>query len=115
LKKILKLAQPEGKIFPYLYFDLICGTSTGGLIAILLAVLYLDIDTAIEVYAKLGKTIFANSWRKTRFWLKDAQFNHKILRQAVTDIVRQYGRGRTLMYEPESKYDRGCKVSHVVI
>jgi hypothetical protein len=61
----------------------------------------------------LGKTLFANSWRKTRFWLQDAQFNYRLLRKAVTDIVQQYGRGRTLMYEP--KYNRGCLVSCVVI
>lgn len=38
---------------PYQVFDLICGTSTGGLIAILLGRLGLDCATAIDVYNKL--------------------------------------------------------------
>ena len=43
---------------------LLCGTSTGGIIAILLGVLYLDVDTTLNLYRILGRTIFGNKWRK---------------------------------------------------
>jgi hypothetical protein len=39
-------------------FDLICGTSVGGLISILLGRLGLDCQTALEVYEKAVKTLF---------------------------------------------------------
>jgi hypothetical protein len=45
-------------VLPCEVFDLICGTSIGGLIAILLGRLGLDCQTAIEVYEKTVKTLF---------------------------------------------------------
>ena len=39
-------------------FDLICGTSVGGLISILLGRLGLDCQTALEVYEKAVKILF---------------------------------------------------------
>ncbi|KAF8427183.1 hypothetical protein L210DRAFT_3565468, partial [Boletus edulis BED1] len=39
-------------------FDLVCGTSTGGIIAILLGRLGLDCSTAISVYKELGPRVF---------------------------------------------------------
>ncbi|TEY75197.1 hypothetical protein BOTCAL_0064g00300 [Botryotinia calthae] len=41
-------------------FDMICGTSTGGLIALLLGRLQLSTAEAIRCYASLGKEIFKN-------------------------------------------------------
>ena len=39
-------------------FDLIVGTSTGGLIAIMLGRLHMSIDECLDKYRKLGKTVF---------------------------------------------------------
>ncbi|KAF8433701.1 acyl transferase/acyl hydrolase/lysophospholipase [Boletus edulis BED1] len=43
---------------PSQVFDLVCGTSTGGIIAILLGRLGLDCSTAISVYKELGPRVF---------------------------------------------------------
>jgi hypothetical protein len=102
--------QPEGLIYPYLYFDLIAGTSTGGLIVILIAILHLDIDTAIEVYQNLVGQVFASGFSVLRYLCKDAGYRRKPLKRAIAKILKEHGNGRMLMYDPE--YDRGCRVSH---
>jgi patatin-like phospholipase/acyl hydrolase len=40
------------------YFDMICGTSTGGLIAIMLGRLHMTVDECIDEYKKLSARIF---------------------------------------------------------
>ncbi len=39
-------------------FDLIAGTSTGGIIAVMLGRLHMTVDECIEVYERLGKEVF---------------------------------------------------------
>ena len=36
LKELMMKVSPSGKVQPYELFDIICGTSTGGIIAVLL-------------------------------------------------------------------------------
>jgi hypothetical protein len=50
--------DPTERLYPHRYFDLIGGTSTGGLVAIMLGRLGMDIQAAIEKYQQLGPTIF---------------------------------------------------------
>jgi patatin-like phospholipase/acyl hydrolase len=109
LKNLLRLLQPEGDIFPYLYFDVICGTSTGGLISILLGVLHLDIDTALMLYQKLSKKVFHKGYSRVRYLVKDAGYDRKPLERAIMKILKERGKGRTFMEDPER--DRGCYVS----
>ncbi|XP_057962580.1 phospholipase A I isoform X2 [Malania oleifera] len=40
-------------------FDLICGTSTGGMLAVALAIKLMTLDQCEEIYKKLGKLVFA--------------------------------------------------------
>lgn len=56
---------------PCEYFDLIAGTSTGGLIAVMLGPLRMDIDSCIAQYLEMAPVIFpeeglisSNSWIK---------------------------------------------------
>ena len=45
---------------PWQLFDVICGTSTGGIIAIMLARLRMSIDEAIGHYRDFSKTVFGS-------------------------------------------------------
>ena len=56
MKEIAKRTRKA--TLPCEVFDLICGTSIGGLISILLGRLGLDCQTALEVYEKCVKTLF---------------------------------------------------------
>jgi len=107
---MLRRLRPEGPVYPYLYFDLICGTSTEGLIAILLSVLHLDIDTAIREYVSLSRALFKPRFRAPQYLLHDEEYiNSELLRKAMSHILDSYGCGRKFMEDPEA--DRGCKVS----
>ncbi|PMD58056.1 FabD/lysophospholipase-like protein, partial [Hyaloscypha bicolor E] len=55
--------QPAGNpepVRPCDYFDLICGTSTGGLIALMLGRLRYTVDEAIDQYTRLSEAIFTS-------------------------------------------------------
>ncbi|GAB4826653.1 Phospholipase A I [Ancistrocladus abbreviatus] len=71
--KILKeIEKGSGKRIHEL-FDLICGTSTGGMLAVALGIKLMTLDKCEEIYKKLGKLMFAEpvskdnevaSWRE---------------------------------------------------
>ncbi|KAM0670877.1 hypothetical protein ACQRIU_001272 [Beauveria bassiana] len=92
-------------------FDLIGGTSTGGLIAIMLGRLEMDIDECISTYVNLMKSVF----EKKSSWLPvslrgnvKAQFDSKKLRSAVEQAINQSGAS------PQDRFNdgqfRGCRV-----
>lgn len=66
---------------PYQHFDLIVGTSTGGLIALMLGRLRMGIDASIEAYVKLAKNVF-ESPRFTNY-----TYSGKTLRAEMQQIV----------------------------
>ncbi|KAG6914651.1 hypothetical protein DXG01_016109 [Tephrocybe rancida] len=68
LQDVMKAVESRARqaLRPCDVFDLICGTSTGGLIAVLLGRLGLDCATAIEVYKEL--TVFICGSDETMFW-----------------------------------------------
>ncbi|KID62134.1 Calcium-independent phospholipase A2-gamma [Metarhizium brunneum] len=70
---------------PCEYFDLICGTSTGGLIALMLGRLEYTVDEAIEQYMNLGKEIFGK--RKRCF--KSSKYGHNTLEKCLKKVVRE--------------------------
>lgn len=63
---------------PCEYFDLIGGTGTGGLIALLLGRFRMSIDDAIEVYSSLGRDAFTATSRFTWFRRTD-RYDHQRL------------------------------------
>ena len=60
----------DNTYLPCHYFDYIAGTSTGGLIAIMLGRLRMSVDRSIEAYKDLSESIFRNPTnRLARWWL----------------------------------------------
>lgn len=62
LKRIFRTMKAEGQLSevpkPCDVFDLIVGTSTGGLIAVMLGRLHMTIDECIAAYEQLGRDVF---------------------------------------------------------
>jgi patatin-like phospholipase/acyl hydrolase len=62
LKRILRTMLDEGSLTeiprPCNVFDLIIGTSTGGLIAVMLGRLHMTIDECIAKYEQVGREVF---------------------------------------------------------
>ncbi|KAL8826143.1 MAG: hypothetical protein Q9191_003981 [Dirinaria sp. TL-2023a] len=79
---------------PCHYFDYMAGTSTGGLISIMLGRLRMNIDDCIRDYETLGKKVFGQSrWFHLRqpppFFFPRDKYNHRVLQEVVQDVVRQ--------------------------
>lgn len=70
---------------PWDYFDLIGGTSTGAIIAILLGRLKIPINECIKIYKKIGTEIFGspNRWHiRNRY---DAVALEKLITEEIKD------------------------------
>ncbi|KAH8910727.1 hypothetical protein BR93DRAFT_964583 [Coniochaeta sp. PMI_546] len=85
------------------YFDLMAGTSTGGLIALLLGRLQMTTQEALSTYDQVAKSIFSWSNRKLK---ADCQFKASTLKDAVERIVAQRNRG-DLLIDPHAAQRKG--------
>ena len=75
---------------PCHYFDYMAGTSTGGLISIMLGRLRMSIDDCISEYERLGADVFAHSrWFhiKSAFWSPREKYNHRSLERVIQKLV----------------------------
>ena len=105
-----------GTLRPCDYFDIICGTSTGGLIAILLGRLRLTTKQAIDEYLRLSKRIFEEEKGHSvlgtvlRVSKKgEARFSAQKLKDAIKEVVKKYsGDSEASMYEEPSEQQRAC-------
>ncbi|CAE6445637.1 unnamed protein product [Rhizoctonia solani] len=70
-------------ILPCDYFDMICGTSTGGLIAIMLGKLRMSVDEVIGAYRDLSKSVFG----ETKWIWKEGRYSAQVLEQAIALVV----------------------------
>ncbi|MCJ1349383.1 hypothetical protein MMC31_007623 [Peltigera leucophlebia] len=75
---------------PCHYFDYMAGTSTGGLIGIMLGRLRMSIDDCITEYETLGPKVFAHPrpfhLRTLRFWPCD-KYDHRSLEKAIREVI----------------------------
>jgi patatin-like phospholipase/acyl hydrolase len=77
----------EDELLPCHYFDYMYGTSTGGLISVMLARLRMTIPQCLEIYRQVGNDLFGH--RRNTLPLA-TKYHHKPLEKAVRTIVSQY-------------------------
>ncbi|GFG21196.1 putative Podospora anserina S mat genomic DNA chromosome 6, supercontig 2, partial [Aspergillus udagawae] len=110
----LNQSRPKGSPVkkPCEVFDLIGGTSTGGLIAIMLGRLEMDVDDCIRAYVKLMKKIFEKSskWNlpASLFSKIEPRFDASKIEGAINDVVRGCGASPTDLFNDQA--ERGCRV-----
>lgn len=77
----------ENELLPCHYFDYMYGTSTGGLISVMLARLRMTVPQCLDIYRRVGHELFGH--RRNILPLA-TKYHHKPLEKAVRDIVKQY-------------------------
>lgn len=75
---------------PCEHFDLIAGTGTGGLIALMLGRLRLDIDTCKDVYVRLTKRVFETDKTIAGIPYRSTLFKASKLEEAIRECVREH-------------------------
>lgn len=72
------------------HFDLIAGTGTGGLIAIMLGRLRLDLETCKDVYIRMTKRVFETDKTFAGIPYRSTLFKASKLEEAIRDCVREH-------------------------
>lgn len=72
------------------HFDLIAGTGTGGLIAIMLGRLRLDLDTCKEVYVRMTRRVFETDKTFMGVPLKGTMFKASKLEESIKEVAREH-------------------------
>ncbi|KAI3546788.1 hypothetical protein CSPX01_04030 [Colletotrichum filicis] len=87
--------DPDSQLQPWQVFDLIGGTSTGGIIAIMLGCLRMTVDECEEAYIRLAKTIFKpKRWkynafsRGVDFFSASERYDSSKLESVVKEIIK---------------------------
>lgn len=114
MEEVRKIDAPdkEDALKPCNYFDLICGTSTGGLLALMLGRLRMDVHDCKEVYKSLSSQVFKKP--KLRFPGKmaldairgKAWFSGERLESNIQKIVKQH----ISKSEEEQLKEQGIKI-----
>ncbi|KAF8330802.1 uncharacterized protein EI90DRAFT_3124019 [Cantharellus anzutake] len=104
LKEIMKKVTSEKDPRPCDYFDMIAGTSTGGLIALMLGRLHMTINECTEEYERLAKELFTRG-RLGKFVgvvTTGARYDANILKNGIQDLLqRKLGDSEALMLEKD--------------
>jgi hypothetical protein len=72
------------------HFDLIVGTGTGGLIAIMLGRLRMDVDTCKDVYVRMTKRVFETDKTFAGIPYRSTLFKASKLEEAIMECVREH-------------------------
>jgi len=103
---VFKKESDQPNLQPCDFFDLIVGTSTGGIIALMLGRLRMSIEECIQAYSALGEMIFG----KKQGWPHEERFNAERLKDAIQGIVEsKTGDKNALLLDPLGK--DCCKVA----
>ncbi|CAI6342365.1 unnamed protein product [Periconia digitata] len=91
-------------------FDLIGGTNTGGLIAVMLGRLEMDVDECIDAYSELAAAVFGEKLTPIPVKIEGEvkpQFDSARLETAIRKVVTRGGAPETALFN--DGIERGCK------
>lgn len=103
---------------PCEYFDLIVGTSTGGLLAIMLGVLQMSVQECIAAYTELATTIFPPRKRPrfrlrlsmTQFLKVQPKYDANVFEMALKTFLTKRGYNPEALLLDPGNTDPKCKV-----
>jgi hypothetical protein len=75
---------------PCEHFDLIAGTGTGGLIAIMLGRLRMDVETCKDVYVRMTRKVFETDKTFAGIPYRSTLFKASKLEEAIMECVREH-------------------------
>ena len=94
-----------GELHPHHVFQLVAGTSTGGLIALMLGKMGMTVDECITQYEELSKVIFGRKHFRGRIThgLAPARYSGKCLRNCIQGLLRdrQLDENLSMRYEDD--------------
>jgi patatin-like phospholipase/acyl hydrolase len=91
---------------PHDIFDLVAGTSTGGLIAVMLGKLGMTVEQCIDAYCRLSATIFGRKHLRARVsgGLAPAKYSGSRLRDCVRKLIHEHRSNEDLpMFAEENR------------
>jgi patatin-like phospholipase/acyl hydrolase len=96
------------------HFDLIVGTGTGGLIALMLGRLRLDLEQCKELYVRMTRRVFETDKTFAGIPYRSTLFKASMLEQAIKEAVREHtvsdsegNDGASDIVSPASTYSSG--------
>ncbi|KAH6981463.1 hypothetical protein EDB80DRAFT_899547 [Ilyonectria destructans] len=109
LQNLMSTIDPDSPPKPCDYFDMIGGTSTGGLIVIMLGRLRMTIDECITAYTSLSNKVFEKKSHRVKInGQLQGRFDTMALGQAVKQILVDNGHGEDELLQDPSK--TACKI-----
>jgi patatin-like phospholipase/acyl hydrolase len=110
LQRLMEAIDPKDPPKPCDCFDLIGGTSTGGLIAIMLGRMKLSVSQCIDAYSKLAPDAFTKLRHRVNI-RGDTQgrFDHVALEKGMRALLRKYRFGEDALLSDEDDKS-SCKV-----
>lgn len=108
LRRLMATVDPASPPKPCDYFDMVGGTSTGGLIAIMLGRLQMTVDECIAAYTSLSDKVFQKKSHRVNIkgQLK-GRFDAAELEAAIKKILGDRGLGKDALLKD---VDASCKV-----
>ncbi|RAO73453.1 uncharacterized protein BHQ10_009465 [Talaromyces amestolkiae] len=112
MDEVNEIREPGSpRLKPCDLFDLIGGTSTGGIIAIMLGRLEMDVDECIKAYVKLMERVFKDKLRMVPLGWKleiKSKFNQNELKAAILDVLTEHDVDENTLFNDGK--DRKCRV-----
>jgi patatin-like phospholipase/acyl hydrolase len=108
LRRLMATVNPDAPPKPCDYFDMIAGTSTGGLIAVMLGRLRMTVDECIAAYTTLSDKVFEKKSHRVNIKGKlQGRFDSAELERVIKDIIVTCGLDEDALLKDT---DSSCKV-----